>query len=99
MLTIELQDGGILLYDAAFLRAEHANRYFNELREQCAWEQKPRVFGNLQPRLIASYGAAGVSYRYSGVDNVALPWTAILLEILCWRSRRRSKQCRASGSI
>jgi len=31
--------------------------------------------------LIASYGDAGVTYRYSGVDYVALPWTATLLEI------------------
>jgi len=35
----------------------------------------------MQPRLIASNGDVGVTYRYSGVDNVALPWTATLLEI------------------
>jgi hypothetical protein len=31
--------------------------------------------------LIASYGDAGVSYRYSGVDNPVLSWTHTLLEI------------------
>jgi len=81
MQTIELLDGGILLYDDAFLPIDLADRYFAELRDQCAWEQKPGIFGHMQPRLIASYGDAGVTYRYSGVDNVALSWTATLLEI------------------
>lgn len=33
------------------------------------------------PRLIATYGEAGLIYRYSGRDNVALPWTPTLFEI------------------
>jgi alkylated DNA repair dioxygenase AlkB len=81
METIELRDGGILLYDSSFLPSDLADHYFCELRDRCAWEQKPGVFGHMQPRLIASYGDAGVSYRYSGVTHVALPWTATLLEI------------------
>lgn len=81
MKTIQLKDGGILIYDAAFLPTILADRYFVELRDQCAWEQKPGIFGHMQPRLIASYGDTGVTYRYSGVDNVAIPWTATLLEI------------------
>lgn len=81
MNTIELRDGGILFYDAAFLRADLADRYFVELRDQCVWEQKPGIFGHMQPRLIASYGDPGVSYRYSNIENVALAWTATLLEI------------------
>ena len=35
----------------------------------------------MQPRLTASYGETGVTYRYSGTENAALPWTATLLEI------------------
>lgn len=81
MENIELADGGILLYDDAFLSPEDADRYFIELRDQSAWEQKPGVFGHMQPRLTASYGDEGVTYRYSGIVNVALPWTATLLEI------------------
>jgi len=81
MKTIELQDGGILLFDDHFLPADLANRYFVDLRDQCSWEQKPGIFGHMQPRLIASYGDVGISYRYSGVENAALPWTATLLEI------------------
>lgn len=79
--TIELTDGGILLYDEAFLPSELADRYFVGLRDNCIWEQKPGVFGHMQPRLTASYGDDGVTYRYSGTVNVALPWTPTLLEI------------------
>lgn len=81
MQTIELTDGGILHYDPAFLPSDVAGRYFAELRDQCAWEQKPGIFGHMQPRLIASYGEPGIVYRYSGQDYVALPWTPTLLEI------------------
>ena len=79
--TINLTDGGILLYNEAFLPPDIADRYFAELRDDCAWEQKPGIFGHMQPRLIASYGEPGIVYRYSGRDNVALPWTPTLLEI------------------
>lgn len=81
MKTFELADGGLLMYDEAFFAADLADRYFAELRDHCAWEQKPGVFGHMQPRLIASYGEPGIVYRYSGRDNVALPWTPTLLEI------------------
>lgn len=81
MRSFELHDGGILLYDEAFLPADLADRYLCEVRDQCAWEQKPGIFGHMQPRLIASYGDDGITYRYSGITNVALPWTDSLLEI------------------
>ncbi len=78
---IELRDGGLLLYDDAFLTPGHADRYFENLRDHCKWAQKPGIFGYMQPRLIASYGDEGITYKYSGAENVALPWTATLLEI------------------
>ncbi len=81
METIELTDGGILLYEEAFLPSETADYYFAKLRDDCAWEQKPGIFGHMQPRLTASYGEPGVSYRYSGTVNVARGWTPTLLEI------------------
>ena len=71
METIELRDGGLLLYDEAFLPPDLADRYFVDLRDQCVWEQKPGVFGHMQPRFTASYGDEGVTYRYSGTENVA----------------------------
>ena len=78
---IEFRDGGLLLYDDVFLTPGHADRYFENLRDHCQWEQKPGIFGYMQPRLIASHGDKGITYKYSGVENVALPWTATLLEI------------------
>ena len=81
MQTIELRDGGLLLHDECFLPAELADRYFVTIRDECVWEQKPGIFGHMQPRLTASYGDEGVTYRYSGTVNVALPWTPTLLEI------------------
>ena len=81
MKILNLADGGILVYDEHFLPAELADHYFAELRGTCAWEQTPGVFGHMQPRLISSYGDDGIVYRYSGRDNVALPWTTTLREI------------------
>jgi 2OG-Fe(II) oxygenase superfamily len=78
---IELADGGVLLYEEAFLPADLADRYFVELRDTSAWEQKKGIFGHLQPRLTASYGDEGLTYFYSGTQNRALPWTPTLLEI------------------
>jgi len=65
MATIKLTDGGILLYVEAFLPIDLADRYFAELRDTLVWEQKPGVFGRLQPRLTASYRDEGVTYRWS----------------------------------
>jgi alkylated DNA repair dioxygenase AlkB len=81
METIQLADGGMLLHDENFLPPGTADRYFVELRDTVAWDQKPGIFGHMQPRLIASYGQEGLSYHYSGLDYVALPWTATMLEI------------------
>lgn len=81
METIELADGGLLFYDDAFLPSHLADQYFGELRDNAAWEQKPSVFGHMQPRLTASYGDHGITYFYSGTENKALPWTTTLLEI------------------
>jgi len=78
---IELRDGGILLYDETFLPPILADDYFTELLEQCQWEQMPAIFGHMQPRLTASYGDFGVTYKYSGTVNESLPWLPALLEI------------------
>ncbi|AMV32175.1 2OG-Fe(II) oxygenase superfamily protein [Pirellula sp. SH-Sr6A] len=81
MQTIELADGGVLFYEDLFLDASEADRYFEILRDRCQWEQKPGVFGYMQPRLISSYGDSGLSYRYSGRDYAALPWFPELVEL------------------
>ncbi|HVX10770.1 MAG TPA: alpha-ketoglutarate-dependent dioxygenase AlkB [Pirellulales bacterium] len=79
--TIALADGGVILYDDAFLPQDLADRYFQELRDTCTWDQKKAAFGRMQPRLTASYGDEGATYSYSGTENWALPWTPTLLEI------------------
>lgn len=89
METIALADGGVLLYDAAFLPAEAADGYFTDLRDHSAWSQKKASFGRMQPRLTASYGDDGVTYFYSGTENQALPWTPTLL---AFRSRLEAVQ-------
>ncbi|QDU80483.1 2OG-Fe(II) oxygenase superfamily protein [Polystyrenella longa] len=81
MEKIDLAEGGVLLYEPEFLPPTLSEQYFVELRNHCQWEQKPGLFGHMQPRLIASYGDEGISYKYSGVVNTALPWTETLLEI------------------
>ena len=81
MESFELADGGLLRYDDAFLSTDLAYRYFIELLRNSAWQQKPASFGHFQPRLTASYGDDGITYRYSGTENKALPWTLTLLEI------------------
>src|ERR1700747_308329 len=81
METIYLAGRGLLLFWTTFLPPDLAHPYSIELRDHSAWEQKPGVFGHMQPRLTASYGDEGVTYRYSGTENVALPWTATMLEV------------------
>jgi alkylated DNA repair dioxygenase AlkB len=77
----ELADGGLLLYDEHFLPADLAWTCFEELRQHVVWQQQRGAFGHPQPRLTAAYGDEGITYRYSGTVNFALPWTRTLLEI------------------
>jgi alkylated DNA repair dioxygenase AlkB len=81
---VDLGDGGWLLYQEGFLAKEESDSSMRLLQERCEWAQLPGIFGYLQPRMIASYGDAGVSYRYSGRDYGALPW---LEELLVLRER------------
>ena len=47
---IELKDGGLLLYDDTFLPPNHADRYFENLRDHCKWEPKLGIFGSAKKR-------------------------------------------------
>ena len=88
--TIELADGGLLLYEEAFLPADLADRYFVELRDTAPWEQKKAAFGHLRPRLTASYGDKGVTYF-----SPARSTRPSRGRRRCWRS---SGESRASGA-
>lgn len=51
--------------------------WFDWLERSLAWrEESIQLFGRRyrQPRLLAWYGDAGASYRYSGVVHEPLPW-------------------------
>ncbi len=78
---LELADGGLLLCEPSFLDVKFAWSCFEEIQAMTPWQQQRGVFGHPQPRLTAAYGDDGLTYRYSGTDNPALPWTRTLLEI------------------
>lgn len=70
-------------YVPVFLDRGEADRLFDRLRSELAWERREiRLFGRnvMQPRLVAWYGDRGARYRYSGVTWEPLPWHPALLE-------------------
>lgn len=79
--TYPLADGGLVRFDPHFLSRDEADACFAALRNGCVWEQKPGLFGRMQPRLITSYGEPGLTYRYSGVTNVARPWLPEMVQL------------------
>jgi len=79
--TIHLADEGVVLHAPGFLPVDGADQAFAELRDRCDWEQRPALFGHLQPRLTAAHGDDGLTYRYSNTLHHASPWTATLLAI------------------
>lgn len=75
---------GELLYYPEFLSPEQATRLFGVLQQELAWTQESiKLFGKTQlvPRLVCWYGDDNISYRYSGIDHLALPWTPSLLAL------------------
>ena len=78
---LDLGAGSWMLFEPGFVSESESDVYLQRLRVGCRWAQLPGIFGHLQPRLIASYGDAGVSYRYSGRDYEAEAWPAVLLEL------------------
>ena len=79
--VLDLADGGKFIFIKDFLAPDEAQRYFTELRDTAPWEQKKAAYGQLQPRLTASYGDEGVDYHYSGTVNIAIPWTETILAV------------------
>jgi alkylated DNA repair dioxygenase AlkB len=75
-----LPDGGVLLYDAAFLDAASANLLRDRLHVETSWKQEVGR-GRPFPRLTAWYADPGLVYRYSGVAHHGEGWTPLLLEI------------------
>ncbi|MBB2494886.1 alpha-ketoglutarate-dependent dioxygenase AlkB family protein [Aquipseudomonas ullengensis] len=81
--TVQLPDAE-LEFLPHWLDAACADRWLAQLQAETPWEQ-PQVFLHGKhypvPRLLAWYGDAQASYRYSGLIHQPLPWTALLAEI------------------
>ncbi|WOJ95208.1 alpha-ketoglutarate-dependent dioxygenase AlkB [Congregibacter variabilis] len=74
---LDLPGGELLLYRDPDLGASAA-ALFDELHSGLDWRQEPiTLFGKryMQPRLLAWYADAGLSYRYSGIQHQPLAWT------------------------
>lgn len=69
---------------APWLDPVTADLWFRQLLEQTPWQQpQVRLYGRAcpVPRLVAWYGDAEASYRYSGLTHQPLPWTPLLAQI------------------
>jgi alkylated DNA repair dioxygenase AlkB len=80
---LPLRDADIRYYPC-FFEQETAERYFQTLLRETAWEQRTLlVYGHRhpEPRLTAWYGDEGASYSYSGTTRHPKPWTPLLREI------------------
>lgn len=67
-----------------WLDAATADLWLTELSAQTPWQQpQVQLYGRHYPvpRLVAWYGDAEASYRYSGLTHQPLPWTPLLAEI------------------
>ena len=68
---------------------------FEQLLRESKWQQREmNMYGSKvkQPRLTAWYGDPSRRYLYSGIKNIPLPWTDLLLEL-----RRRIEDATFSG--
>ena len=67
-----------------WLQASVADQWLEQLTQQTPWQQpQVRIYGRqlAVPRLVAWYGDAEASYRYSGLTHQPLPWTPLLAQI------------------
>jgi alkylated DNA repair dioxygenase AlkB len=77
------RDGELHYYPGFIAPAEAADLYAL-LKQELDWTQESiKLFGKPRqvPRLVCWYGDGNISYRYSGVDHIALPWTASLWDL------------------
>lgn len=69
---------------ASWLDPLTADLWFRQLLEQTPWQQpQVQLYGRQfpVPRLVAWYGDAEASYRYSGLTHQPLAWTPLLAQI------------------
>lgn len=79
-IPLQLPDADLQLH-AQWLDTATADHWLAELNAQTPWQQpQVQIYGRQLPvpRLVAWYGDAGASYRYSGLTHLPLPWTPLL---------------------
>ncbi len=75
---------GVVNYYGSIMPAANANRYYQYLLDNIAWENDQAViFGKLiiTKRKVAWYGDIPFEYTYSNITKRALPWTPELLAL------------------
>lgn len=81
--SLQLPDAELALWPQ-WLSVSVADQWLAQLTEQTPWQQpQVRIYGRyvVVPRLVAWYGDAEASYRYSGLTHQPLPWTPLLAQI------------------
>jgi alkylated DNA repair dioxygenase AlkB len=78
---IEAADGGVIVWEPAFLCGEAADALLARLQAEVPWRQEKTSWGHFFPRLTAWYADPGLSYSYSGVTHHGLAWTEPLTEV------------------
>ena len=85
-IELDITDAQCSLYPN-FFNCTDADKYLYELTNSVQWSQETiQMYGKEMnvPRLSAWYGEANLSYEYSGIKSVALPW---LLELNVIKSK------------
>ena len=83
-ITNLLPKDGVVNYYRNILTHDEANRYFNLLSQNVAWENDEVViFGRhiVARRKVAWYGDSDYLYTYSSTTKRALPWTKELSDL------------------
>lgn len=78
--TVQLPDAELVLHDD-WLDQVTADLWLAQLYAETPWQQPQlQLYGRKVqvPRLVAWYGDAEASYRYSGLTHQPLPWTPLL---------------------
>lgn len=79
-----LPEDGTVNYHGVIFPPEDANRHFNGLLQEIAWQNdEAMMFGKhlVTKRKVAWYGDREFDYTYSNITKKALPWTPLLIEL------------------
>ncbi len=75
---------GTVIYDASILTQKVANDFTKKLLENIDWKNDVvKIYGKqiITKRKVAWYANDGITYTYSNITKIGLPWTNELLQI------------------